>query len=98
MTFTNEELFNCCTNNEEPDWNAYLELTIIPVAKDQTGRLQPLYRSDDASTVETWTIFAQDDDVGMEWHPITDAPTARIAIIARELERRSNLPVHFKIE
>ncbi len=94
--FTNGQLYNCCTNAQEPDWNQYIQLEVRPVKEqpaadgDETDcETLPL---DKAEWADFWSVYARLQSGEVE--VITDSKSEfTIHQIGHYLSTRSGLPL-----
>ena len=86
-----KRLFNCCTDNAEPNWSRFIALTIGGCQDDPDDPGHTLGLCSDANA-QFWTVYARDKDGCSE--AITDCRArAEVDQVARELSEISGLEI-----
>lgn len=86
----NAILFNCCTDNREPDWKQFDWLETGGCVEDKEEGIT--HGGIDDAEAEFWTVYAHLKVGGVE--AITDCKTrAEVDAVAEQLSVLSKLPV-----
>ncbi len=94
--FTNWQLYNCCTDCQEPDWSQYDYLEVQPVIEcfDDDGQCScEVLPLDESDWADFWSIYARLPCGEVE--VITDIKSeSEIYKISQYLSKRSGLKLH----